>query len=208
MRAAPYLVPLLALAGVAASAQSPTGTIAGVVTDESGAAVPNAAVTVTETSTNASQTLKTDSEGRYTATLVLPGTYKVQVALNGFGTSVQNGIHVQVAQTSTADFKLSVGQTAQAVEVNADVQVLDTQTSNLSDTIPSKFILDLPDNGRNPFDFAALAPTVSNLGGASTPHIGGSRNGNNEQLIDGMTNILPENNVGNNLSAYTPSTLR
>lgn len=204
MRAAPYLVPLLALAGMAASAQSPTGTIAGVVTDESGAAVPNAAVTVTETSTNASQTLKTDSEGRYTATLVLPGTYKVQVALTGFGTSVQSGIHVQVAQTSTADFKLSVGQTAQAVEVNADVQVLDTQTSNLSDTIPSKFILDLPDNGRNPFDFAALAPTVSNLGGASTPHIGGSRNGNNEQLIDGMTNILPENNVGNNLSAYTP----
>ena len=45
---------------------------------------------------------------------------------------------------------------------------------------------------------------MSTVGGASTPHIGGSRNGNNEQLIDGMTNILPENNVGNNSSAYTP----
>ena len=97
-----------------------------------------------------------------------------------------------------------MGQTNSAVEVTADVQTLDTETSNLAETIPQRFVLDLPDNGRNPFDFAALAPTVSTLGGASTPHIGGSRNGNNEQLIDGMTNILPENNVGNNESAYTP----
>jgi TonB dependent receptor len=59
-------------------------------------------------------------------------------------------------------------------------------------------------NGRNPFELAMLVPAVNNVGQASTPHIGGSRNANNEQLIDGMTNILPENNVGNNESAYQP----
>ena len=199
-----YIAPAVLFVAASALAQSPTGTISGVVTDAGGAALPNAAVTVTEATTNATQTLNTDEQGRFTATFILPGTYRVEVRAPGFKPSAQTGIHVQVAQTSTADFKLDIGQATQAIEVTADVQTLDTETSNLADTIPQRFILDLPDNGRNPFDFAALAPTVSTVGGASTPHIGGSRNGNNEQLIDGMTNILPENNVGNNSSAYTP----
>ncbi|HLI75753.1 MAG TPA: TonB-dependent receptor [Acidobacteriaceae bacterium] len=196
--------PLLLAGALSAMAQSPTGTISGVVTDTSGAALPGADVTVTEVSTNVSHKLKTDDQGRYTLPFTLPGTYKVTVNAANFQPQEQTGLHVQVAQTSIADFHMAVGQASAAVEVTADVQTLDTETSNLSDTIPQRFVLDLPDNGRNPFDFANLAPTVNNLGGASTPHIGGSRNGNNEQLIDGMTNILPENNVGNNESAYTP----
>lgn len=199
-----FLSPLLLLAAASALAQSPTGTISGVVTDASGAALPGADVTITEIATNVSHVLKTDEQGRYTLPFTLPGTYKVGVSAPSFQLQVQTGVHVQVAENSVADFKMEVGQSTQTVEVSANVQSLDTETSNLSDTIPQRFVLDLPDNGRNPFDFAALAPTVSTLGGASTPHIGGSRNGNNEQLIDGMTNILPENNVGNNLSAYTP----
>lgn len=204
MRSVRWLGPLILVSASAGVAQSPTGAISGVVTDASGAAIPNATVTITENSTNATHVLKTDEQGRYTAPLILPGTYKVQVNVPGFQPTVQTGLHVQVAENSTADFKLQVGEATQAVEVTADTQTLDTETSNLADTIPQRFVLDLPDNGRNPFDFAALAPTVSTVGGASTPHIGGSRNGNNEQLIDGMTNILPENNVGNNSSAYTP----
>ena len=196
--------PLLLFGAVSALAQSPTGTISGVITDASGAALPGTDVVVTEVSTNVSHTLKTDEQGRYTLPFTLPGTYKISVTVVGFQPQTQTGVHVQVAETSIADFHLTVGQSNQAVEVSADVQTLDTETSNLADTIPQRFVLDLPDNGRNPFDFAALAPSVSTLGGASTPHIGGSRNGNNEQLIDGMTNILPENNVGNNESAYTP----
>lgn len=201
LRPLPFLTPLIAMS---VAAQSPTGTISGFVTDPGGAALPGARVVVTETATNVSRAVTTDTGGRYTIPFVLPGTYRVTVDIAGFRPETQNGIHVQVAETNTADFKLSVGDATQAVEVSANVEQLDTETSNLADTIPARFVLDLPDNGRNPFDFAQLAPTVSNLGGASTPHIGGSRNGNNEQLIDGMTNILPENNVGNNESAYTP----
>ncbi len=197
------ITPFLLLAA-SALAQSPTGTISGIVTDPSGSALPGAAVTVTDTSTNVSQTITTDTEGRYNLPFVQPGTYNVKVVIGGFKPVSQTGIHVEVAQTNTADFKMDVGQVTDAVEVSANVELLDTETSNLNSTIPARFVLDLPDNGRNPFDFALLAPTVSNVGGASTPHIGGSRNGNNEQLIDGMTNILPENNVGNNESAYTP----
>ncbi len=197
------LVPAIALSAVM-YAQTPTGNIQGVVTDPNSASVGSATVTIRETSTNQTRTVTTDASGRYTFTFVLPGTYTVSVASPGFRSSEQTGIHVSVSETNSADFHLQVGGTSDTVEVSANDQHLDTETSNLSTTIQTRQILDLPDNGRNPFDFASLAPTVSNVGGASTPHIGGSRNGNNEQLIDGMTNILPENNVGNNLSAYTP----
>ena len=184
--------------------QTPTGTIQGVVTDPGGSAVAAAEVTITDATTNENRSAKTDTGGRYQVPFIPPGTYSVTVVAPGFRSATQTGLHVEVASSNTADFALSVGQASEQVQVSANVQELDTSTSNLSDTIPSRFILDLPDNGRNPFDFALLAPTVSNLGNASTPHIGGSRNGNNEQLIDGMTNILPENNVGNNVSAYNP----
>ena len=108
------------------------------------------------------------------------------------------------------DFKLDVGTVSQTIEVSATTENLDVDTSNMGETIQSQTILELPDNGRNPFDFALLVPGVnngpgnSNSEGASTPHIAGSRNANNEVMIDGMTDILPENNVGNNELAYTP----
>ena len=198
------LLAVLMTAAFAAFGQTPTGTITGVVTDPSGSTIPNAKVTITEETTNVGRSITTDGSGRYSVPFVQPGTYDVKVEAIGFTPATQTGLHVEVATTNDADFKLTVGKVTDAVVVSINSEQLDTQTSNLSDTIPARFILDLPDNGRNPFDFALLAPTVSNLGGASTPHIGGSRNGNNEQLIDGMTNILPENNVGNNVSAYTP----
>ena len=204
MRLLKYAFLAMLLVALPVLAQSPTGTIAGSITDPSGSAIAGATVTVTEDATSVSRSVKTDNDGRYSVPFVSPGTYRVKVEMKGFRPEEQTGIQVEVAGTNAADFKLSIGQATDRVEVSANSERLDTETSNLSSTIPARFILDLPDNGRNPFDFALLAPTVSNEGGASTPHIGGSRNGNNEQLIDGMTNILPENNVGNNESAYTP----
>lgn len=204
MRLMRYLLLTVIMITIPSLAQTPTGTISGTVTDSSGNAISNAVIAVTETSTNETLNSKTDAEGRYSVPFVNPGTYVVKAVGTGFRPASQTGVHVEIASTNTVDFSLSVGQVSDTVQVTADTQQLDTETSNLSDTISTRQILDLPDNGRNPFDFAFLAPAVSNVGSASTPHIGGSRNGNNEQLIDGMTNILPENNVGNNLSAYNP----
>ena len=81
---------------------------------------------------------------------------------------------------------------------------LDHDSATLGQVIDTKKVVDLPLNGRNPFSLATLVPGVNDVGSASTPHIGGSRNAVNEQQLDGVSNILPENNVGNNLSAYTP----
>jgi hypothetical protein len=195
----------IAFLGVFASAQTPTGTIQGVVTDKTGAAVQGASVTVIRTTTNETKTSTTDSAGRYSFVFVEPGVYNVTAQASGFRAAKQDNVLVQVTETRPVNFSLEVGAVAQTVEVNAqDVQALDTETSSLGETIQTETILQLPDQGRNPFDFAFLVPGVNNVGNASTPHIGGSRNGNNEQLIDGMTNITPENNIGNNISTYTP----
>jgi hypothetical protein len=195
----------IAFLGVSAAAQTPTGTIQGVVTDTTGAVVQGASITIVRTTTNEERKATSDAAGRYEIVFVEPGVYTVSVESKGFKSAKQDNVLVQVTETRPVNFKLEVGGAAVTVEVNAqDVQTLDTETSSLGETIQTETILQLPDQGRNPFDFAFLVAGVNNVGSASTPHIGGSRNGNNEQVIDGMTNITPENNIGNNISTYQP----
>jgi hypothetical protein len=185
-------------------AQSPTGALEGVVTDTTGATIPNATVTVTNTATNANKVLTTDKGGRFQVPLLPPGTYSVLVAAPGFRQDRQDNINVEVLENHPVNFSLAAGGLNQTVDVSAATADLETDTSATGAVITEKRILDLPLNGRNPFDLAALTPGVSNVGDASTPHISGSRNANNEQELDGQTNILPENNVGNSSSAYQP----
>jgi hypothetical protein len=135
---------------------------------------------------------------------VLPGNYNVTVAATGFRSEAQNDVVLEVTQTRSLDFNLKPGAISESVEVVATAPVLDTQTSTLGAVLQTRTINDLPLNGRNPFDLALLAPTVTDIGGSTIPHIGGSRNSVSEQQIDGQTNILPENNVGDNYSANTP----
>ena len=198
----------LMAAGAAGSfAQTPTGTISGVVSDSSGATLANATVTITNSETNVSQTLKTDGSGRYTQPFLTPGQYQVKVVAQGFTPTEQDDITVDVAQTHPIDFSLKVGSDSANVTVVATTPGLQTDNATTGQVITGKRILDLPLNGRNPFALAVLTPGVNNTSGpygASTPSFAGSRNSNNEQELDGITNILPENNVGNNSSAYTP----
>jgi Carboxypeptidase regulatory-like domain/TonB dependent receptor len=200
----------IAFLGIFATAQTPTGTIQGLVADKTGAAISGATVTIVQTSTNEIRSAVTDASGRYNVPFIDPGNYNVTVNANGFRSAREENVLVQVTETRAVNFQLEVGAVNQTVQVSATIEALDVDTSNLGETIQSQTILQLPDNGRNIFDFALLVPGVNNgvagtsEAGASTPHIGGSRNANNEQFIDGMTNILPENNVGNNESAYLP----
>lgn len=206
---------VIALLALLAHAQTPTGTIGGFVSDKSGAAIQGAAVTATAITTGEQHSTKTDVSGRYVIPFLEPGTYNVSVSASGFSDAQLSNVVVQVTETRKQDFSLTVGTVNQSVQVNATVETLDTETSTVGETIQSKTFLELPDNGRNPFDFAVLAPGVtvpsantgmSGIGGgvAATPHIGGGRNNNEEVMIDGMTNILPENTSGNSLNAYQP----
>ena len=185
-------------------AQSPTGSVQGTVTDVTGAVIPKAQVTITNTGTNLTKVIDTDGSGRFQAPLLPPGNYSVQVAAPGFRPDRQDNVTVEVSEAHPVNFSLLVGGQNESVVVSATSANLETSTSATGAVITEKRIVDLPLNGRNPFDLATLTPSVSNVGGASTPHISGSRNANNEQQIDGQTNILPENNVGNSSSAYQP----
>lgn len=189
---------------IGAIAQTPTGTIQGLVTDKTGAAIPGAAITIVRTSTEETRQTVSDSGGRFLIPFVSPGGYTVKVVAKSFRSAQQPGVQVSVSEARTVNFVLEVGEITESIEINATAESLDVATSTLEQTISTRMITELPDNGRNPFDFASLVPGVNTTGSASTPHIAGSRNGNNEQQIDGMTNILPENNIGNNSSAYQP----
>ena len=185
-------------------AQTPTGTLQGSVTDPSGAAVPEATVRITNTGTNETRELKTDSSGRYVQPLLNPGVYTLTVEAKGFRSAREENIKVDISQNRSVDFTLTVGQLSEQVEVQATTAPLDTNSATLGQLIGQRSVVDLPLNGRNPFSLATLSPGVSNVGNASTPHIGGSRNAVNEEQLDGVSNILPENNVGNTTAAYTP----
>jgi hypothetical protein len=199
---------LLATGAVSAFAQSPTGSIAGTVTDASGAIVPNAKVVIKNQDTGQTQNLTSDGGGRYVAPQLTPGQYSVQVTAAGFTPSQQDNITINVQETHPVDIKLSVGSDTQAVTVQSTTPELQTSSATTGEVITGKRIRDLPLNGRDPFDLAELVPGVNNVGtgpgSSSTPHIAGSRSANSEEQLDGITNITPENNVGNNSGAYTP----
>ena len=158
-------------------AQTPTGTIQGSITDSTGATIQAATVTVSNNATNESHTATSDPSGRFILPFVEPGTYTVTVDAKGFRSERQESVVVDVAQTRAVEFVMSVGTASETVQVTATTQALDVDSSSVGETIQAHQILDLPDNGRNPFDFALLVPGVNNTGNASTPHIGGSRNG-------------------------------
>ena len=203
MRKASVFISLLIFATFAL-AQTPTGTVQGTVSDQQGAAVPGATVTVISNANGTSKSLTTDGSGRFQVPFTTPGTYTVTVEAKGFRAERRDNVVVQISETLPLDFTLSVGKVSETLEVTTTAGTLDTESSSLDTVVQTRAIEDLPLNGRNPFTLAEIVPGVSTVGDASTPHIGGSRNANNEMQIDGMTNILPENNVGNNETAYQP----
>ena len=121
-------VTTLLLCAIATFAQSPRGVLVGTVTDPTGAAVPNASVTITNQGTNASTRIQANNSGQYSATNLEPGTYSVSVEMQGFrGTTVRD-IILQVSQTARVDVALSVGDVATAVNVEASAPVVQSET--------------------------------------------------------------------------------
>src|SRR5690242_6830770 len=110
---------LLTTCGTAA-AQATSGTMTGVVTDPSGAVVPNANVVITDTQHGSSVTTTTNAEGLFTRTQLANSTYDVKVSASGFQTVQQNGITVNIDRETRINITLRPGQVQQAVQVVAD----------------------------------------------------------------------------------------
>ncbi|HVL69717.1 MAG TPA: carboxypeptidase regulatory-like domain-containing protein [Vicinamibacterales bacterium] len=148
------------LAATAVSAQGTTATLTGVVTDDTGGALPGATVTIRAIETDTTRVVPTDSSGRYRAPLLEPGEYEIVVELQGFQTTRRTGIKLSIGQNLTVDLKLAVGQLQDVVTVSAEAPVIDTTRSSIAAVVDSQQIRDLPLNGRDFTQLTLLQPGV------------------------------------------------
>jgi len=185
MRRLSLLVGLLGLAFAIAFAQT-GGQITGVVTDPSGALIPNAAVTVTNTATNAARSTETNSAGLYSFPDLTPGVYDVKVVAAGFSPTVKTGIELQVQGLARVDFALAVGQATQTIEVAANATLLSTENASVGTVIEEQRIMDLPLNGRSYFSLVGLSPNVT-TGFVAAAQAGGRLAGSRGSLTIAVT---------------------
>lgn len=196
---------VLVFAGVTV-AQQVTGSISGTVKDSSGAVVPNATVTITNTDKNiVARTVKTDSVGGYSAPLLPVGNYSVTAEANGFTKTVQNNIGLNVNDNLTVDITLQVGGTEQTVTVEAAPLQVDLQNAQAQTVITGTQVRELAVNTRNYEQLVSLMPGVSTgitsdqlYVGVSNPvgrsnqinfSVNGGRPTQNEWNIDGADNV-------------------
>ena len=166
---------------------------------------PGAAVVLRSTSNGTSRTVTTNSAGSYVFVNMDPGTYTLQVSMNGFSTVQQNAVTLAVNQTATFDFHLNVGAAVEQITVSSAQVQLETSVSNLGTLFTPKAVNDLPLNGRNFTQLLTLTPgsspvnTSQNSGsgvqsifiGALTfPSVNGQWNRSNLYLLDGTNDQM------------------
>jgi hypothetical protein len=147
------IVPVLAQTTIS------TGSIVGTVTDPSGAVVSGAKVMITNKATGQVITTTTTSTGNYASGALIPGDYTVRVEASGFKTT-QMLVVVQVNTTASGNLKLTLGESAQVVEVQASELAVNTEQATVQGVITAQQIENLPINGRNFLDLAQLEPGV------------------------------------------------
>jgi hypothetical protein len=170
-------------------------TIAGTVTDPSGAVVPNATITLTDTATGQVRQATSNAAGAFSFPNLAHGTYNLTAKAAGFKSFSRNGIVLNVAQTLQENALLTVGAQAQTVEVQANALQVQTETSEVSTLINGTQVQQLSTNGRNITSLAALGLGVSNnlpqfggidaLTSSNAIEFNGTRQTHNIYLIDG-----------------------
>jgi hypothetical protein len=151
---------VLCLLGAAAVWASITGSISGIVTDQSGSIVPNASVTATNVDTGVKATIKTDSKGFYNFPDLPVGNYDVEVTQPGFKTYRKTAIRIDANSEVRVDVKLNIGEIAEKVTVHSDVVQVETQSTQMGEVIGTEKILATPLNGRDFTNLLSLQPGV------------------------------------------------
>ena len=188
------------LAGSAA-AQTTYGSIVGTARDGSGAVIPNVKVLVVNEATGVTGTEITNELGAYSFTTLIPGRYKINAELSGFRPVDIRNIELQVNQTARYDLVMQVGQVSEKVEVSATLATLSTDTSEVGQVITNRQVVDLPLNGRQYLQLAALTNGVTTSGSAGGDNAGpnftsqGNRQANNSFLVGGVDTRIQRNNT-------------
>jgi len=194
------LLAALAIVSAPINAQVLYGSMVGVITDPTGAAIPNAAITVTNPGTGLSTTSTTDEAGRFSVPNLAPGNYDLKVVAPGFRSYSRTGIIVSANTVARADTQLEVGQQAEQVSVQADAVVLQTEKSDTHTTITTQAITQMPLPGyRNYQSLMNLVPgatptafqnSMTDTPGRSlTTNINGTARNTNTTRIDGAASV-------------------
>jgi hypothetical protein len=195
----------LCLSGAGLSwAQSGRGGLTGSVKDSTGAVVPNAPLTLTDANAGSQYNAQTNAAGIYNFPELPPGLYNLSVGAAGFNRYEQTGINITVGTTANVNVALTVGAATQSVTVRSDASQLQTESSDIGTTVPTKLIEDLPlqFNGqvRNPLQFVQLTPGYSGIDTNSPTVQGGFKLNGGQQagtdiLLDGATIELASANL-------------
>jgi hypothetical protein len=177
--------------------------IQGIVTDPSGAVVPNASMQVTNKETGIKRDAKTDSDGLYRVISLGPGAYRVSVTATGFRPVTREDISVGTPETARVDFTMQVGVATESVTVVAAASVVETEKSGISSVFTQEAIKDMPVNGNNVYELLALQPGITGRGftysggaNANAPfgshptvaiYASGSRGDSNSFMVDGAS---------------------
>jgi len=206
----------------AAQAMAQSARIEGIVTDNTGGALPGTTVTATQVATNVARSVVSDKDGAYAITPLPVGDYRVQFELSGFKTATVP-VTLTVDQVARVDMKMELGAVTESVTVVAAAPVIEKTTSYIGSLIAEEMVENLPLNGRNFTQLATLSPGVtrgipgSNAagGGSGTDaetfrysEFGGaalSVNGLREQFNNYMIEGVDNNESLVNSIAYLPS---
>lgn len=205
----------LAMAPGTGFAQAVYGGISGNVTDQTGAAVPNAKVTITDVGKGVSFTTQTNESGNYTQQHLIAGTYTVRVEASGFEASVTQNVPVQIDAVAQVNARLNVGAVGETVSVTAEAALLKTERADVSDVVTTKAVTELPVLGRDMSKLYFLVPGVQATGTTAAseqpqdvyrPTVGGQYWGGISFLLDGTDNresVLGEPVITPNLEAVS-----
>jgi hypothetical protein len=183
-----YVIVVVFLGSVAfLPAQTSQGRILGTVTDQSGAVVVGAKVSVTNTGTNVTRELATNSAGEYVAPNLNPGTYSVSGQAPGFKKAESNSVNVEVSRDARVDLRLQPGGINETVTVTSEAALADTTETALNGVLSNQAINQLPVQGRDFQNLLPLHPGVQRTpgGGFHSVTSNGNRPDDNNFYIDG-----------------------
>jgi hypothetical protein len=163
---------LVFLSCLFAQGQSTYGSVAGFVTDPSEAAIVDAQVTLTNLGTSEKRTQSTGSDGLYSFVTVIPGQYRVEVEKGGFKHVTREPVVVQVQQSAHIEVAMQVGMVSEVMDVTDETPLLQSETSSLGQVVDQRKANELPLNGRNIFNLAALSAAVVPQGGSNDTPVG------------------------------------
>jgi len=143
------------------------------VSDPSGAGIPNAGVEIQNVETGVSRTLRADASGRWREPVVQPGEYELHIYAPKFQANVRKGVHLAVGQDAVVDVELEISRTETAVIVTADAERVNLTSGALSGLVDEKQMRDLPLNGRSFQQLALLEPGVNAVVAAGNDPVGG-----------------------------------